>query len=287
MDIRAIILGLGFCFMWSSAFTSARVIVDYAPPLTTLAIRFYLAGFIGIGIAWMMGQRPTLTAGQWRAVVIFGLCQNALYLGFNFIAMQTVEASFASIIASTLPLLVAVAGWLVYRERPSPLAFAGLAAGFVGVALIMGSRLQGGIDPYGTLLCVAAVFALTVATMAVRSASGGGNLLMIVGLQMLVGAVILTGPAIVFEPWDVTWSWQLGTAFAYTVVVPGLLATWVWFVLVERIGMVKAATFHFVNPFFGVAIAAALLGEAITSRDILGVAIIAGGILAVQIAKQR
>jgi probable blue pigment (indigoidine) exporter len=42
-----------------------------------------------------------LTKAQWRAVLIFGICQNALYLGLNFVAMQTVEASLAAIIASS------------------------------------------------------------------------------------------------------------------------------------------------------------------------------------------
>ena len=67
--------------------------------------------------------------------------------------------------------------------------------------------------------------------------------------------------------------------------MPGLLGTWVWFRLVGRIGAVRAATFHFLNPFFGVAIAALLLGETLTLWDVLGVAIIAAGILAVQISR--
>ena len=53
------------------------------------------------------------------------------------------------------------------------------------------------------------------------------------------------------------------------------------------IGAVKAATFHFLNPFFGVAIAAAFLGESLGMLDVLGVAIIAAGILAVQVSKQK
>ena len=109
---------------------------------------------------------------------------------------------------------------------------------------------------------------------------------MIVGLQMLVGSAVLTGPAILLESWDVTWSWQLIVAFAYTTLVPGLLATLLWFLLVGRIGAVKASTFHFLNPFLGVAIAAALLGETLGLADVVGVVIIAGGILAVQLSKQ-
>jgi len=283
MDIRALMMGLAFAFMWSSAFASARIIVQSAPPLMSLSLRFLISGLIGIAIARALGQTWQLTPAQWRAILVFGLSQNALYLGLNFIAMQTVEASLAAIIASSMPLLVAFAGWAFAGERLRPLAVAGLAAGFGGVALIMGARMGGGVDLYGVALCVAGAIALTVATLSVRGASaGGGNLLMIVGLQMLVGSALLAGPALALETFDVVWSWQLGAAFSYTVLIPGLAATWVWFLLVGRIGAVRAATFHFLNPFFGVAVAALLLGERLGPYDVIGVAIIMAGILAVQ-----
>ena len=104
MDFRAIIAGLAFAFMWSSAFTSARIIVTNAPPLTVSSVRFLIAGTIAVLIARWMGQTWKLTPQQWRLTIIFGICQNALYLGLNFIAMQTVQASLAAIIASSPPL---------------------------------------------------------------------------------------------------------------------------------------------------------------------------------------
>lgn len=287
MDLRAIGMGLAFALMWSSAFTSARMIVAEAPPLFALALRFLFSGVIGTGIALALGQSLRLTRAQWRATLIFGLCQNALYLGLNFVAMQWVQASVASIIASTMPLMVAFLGWAVFRDRVRPLGLAGLIAGVVGVAIIMGARLSGGVDPVGMALCFGGALALSIATLTVRGASGGGNVMMIVGLQMFVGAAVLSIVSAATEDWTaVHMSPRLLGAFAYTVLIPGVLATWVWFKLVGRIGAVKAATFHFLNPFFGVAIAAAVLGERLGALDLLGVAVIAGGILAVQLSKQ-
>jgi len=287
MDIKAVFMGIAFSVMWSSAFTSARIIVSYAPPLSSLALRFLISGLIGVGIAYLLGQSARLSRKQWFGVVVFGICQNALYLGMNFVAMQTISASIATIIASTLPLLVALAGWLIFSTRVKPMGIAGLVAGFAGVALIMGARIQGGVDLYGLVLCVLGVLSLTVATMAVLGATSGGNVLMIVGLQMLVASLVLWGPAVALETFDVTWTWQLIVAFAYTTLVPGLAATFVWFLLVRRVGMVRAATFHFLNPFVGVVVAAVILGERMGGLDILGVLIIAGGILAVQLSKQN
>jgi drug/metabolite transporter (DMT)-like permease len=286
MDIRAILAGLAFALIWSSAFTSARIIVADAPPILSLSLRFLISGLIGIALARFLGQTWRLTPGQWRATIVFGLCQNALYLGLNFVAMQTVEASLASIIASTMPLAVGFAGWVIFRERLSALGVLGLCAGAGGVALIMGARMQAGADFYGIALCFIAVASLTVATLMVRGASSGGNLLMIVGLQMLVGSAFLVIPGLILDQPVVNWSRKLVLAFSYTVLMPGLVATFIWFWLVQRIGAVKAATFHFLNPFFGVMIAAVLLGETLRIWDIVGVVIIMFGILAVQMARQ-
>ena len=286
MDIRAILMGLAFAVMWSSAFTSARIIVADAPPLMALALRFTLSGAFAVLIALWMGQNWRLTRLQWRATVIFGICQNALYLGLNFVAMQRIEASLAAIIASTMPLLVGVAGWLFAGQRMSPLGVAGLIAGFCGVVMIMGARMGAGADLYGIGLCVIGVMSLTVATLALRNASSGGNFMMVVGLQMLIGSAVLWPAGLLLEVPEVTMSTTLVLAFVYTTLVPGLAATLVWFWLVNRIGAVKAATFHFLNPFLGVAIASVILSERLGAADILGVIVIALGILAVQIARQ-
>jgi len=286
MDFRALFMGLAFALIWSSAFTSARIIVVDAPPLASLALRFLISGIIGVCIAVMMGQTWRLTRNQWRATFIFGVCQNALYLGLNFIAMQTIEASLASIIASTMPLMVAFAGWMVFRDRLPMIAIGGLAAGVIGVVIIMGARMNQGVDIYGIALCGVAAVALTIATLSMRGASSGGNLMMVIGLQMLVGSAVLAVTSAAIETIEVNLTWQLVAAMTYTTLAPGLLATWLWFSLVARIGAVRAATYHFLNPFFGVAIAAVLLGEQLGMMDLVGVAIITFGILAVQLSKQ-
>lgn len=286
MDLRALAIGLAFAVIWSSAYATARVIVADAPPLLSLAIRFTLSGGLAVAVGLLMGQSLRLTRLQWRATLIFGICQNAIYLGLNFVAMQWIEASLAAIIASTMPLLVAALGWALFGERIRPLGLLGLALGFGGVALIMASRLQGGAEPLGLALCLVAALALALATLMVRGAASGGNLWIVIGYQMWVGGAVLWILAAAGESWQITVSPHWLAAMAYQIVMPGIVATVLWFGLVGRIGAVKAATFHFLNPFFGVATAALLLGEAIRPTDMIGVAIVMAGILAVQMSKQ-
>lgn len=286
MDFKAILMGVSFALVWASAFTATRITVLAAPPLLALVVRFAVSAVIAVALARAMGQSWRLTRAEWRTVVVFGLCQNALYLGFSWAAMQYVEASVSAIIASTMPLIVAALGWTLYGQRLRPAAIAGLVLGVLGVAIIMGARLQHGLNLYGVFLCVCGVIALTFATLAARGAGGSRNMMMIVGLQMAVGALALLVPALALE-WGrpVEWSAALIFSMLYSIFVPGIAATWIWFLLVGRVGAVRAATFHFLSPIFGVAIAAALLGERFGPIDIVGAGIVAAGILMVQLAR--
>ncbi len=200
--------------------------------------------------------------------------------------MQWIEASLAAIIASSMPLLVALLGWLFLGQRLSVIGVVGLGLGFVGVILIMGFRLNTGISELGLIYCILAALALSIATLAVRNTNSEGNLMVIVGYQMLIGGASLSIFSIILETYTVVFDWALLVAFIYTTLAPGLIATVVWFWLVNEIGAIKAATFHFLNPFFGVSIAASILGEPLSVSDYLGVLIVTVGILLVQTSKE-
>ncbi len=288
MDFRSILMGVSFSFIWSSAFTSAKIIVTAASPLMVLSLRFLISGLLGIALARMLGQKIQLNKGEWTVVVIIGISQNALYLAFNFIAMQWIEAGLAAIIASLLPLVVAGVCWFFLGEKTGFIGMLGLTVGFGGVLVIMLDKLSGSSASLGMTLCLIGVAALAAATLYVgRMMSSNKNVLMIVGLQMLVGSIALFPFSLIFETWSIEWSTSFLLAFLYTILFPGLLGTLIWFFLVRRIGPVKAATFHFLNPFFGVLVAAIILSEPLSLRDGIGVTIIMAGILLVQLSRKK
>jgi drug/metabolite transporter (DMT)-like permease len=288
MDFRSILMGVSFSFIWSSAFTSAKILVTAASPLMVLSLRFFISGLLGIALARMLGQKIQLNKGEWTVVVIIGISQNAIYLAFNFIAMQWIEASLAAIIASLLPLVVAAVCWIFLGEKTGFKGMLGLIVGFGGVLVIMLDKLSSSNAYLGMTLCLIAVAALAGATLYVgRMMSLNKNVVMIVGLQMLVGSLTLFPFSLIFETWSIEWSTSFVLAFLYTTLVPGLFGTLIWFFLVRRIGPVKAATFHFLNPFFGVLVAAFILSEPLSISDGIGVTIIMAGILLVQLSRKK
>ena len=287
-DMLAILIGIAFALMWSSAFSVVKIALADAPPFLMLMLRFFVSGLVAVLIAWSLGQRLPSQGQQWKAIVLLGLCQNSLYLGLNFKAMTLVPAGLAAILASSVPLIVALFCRLFLKERLGWVGYTSLAFGFVGVLVVMGSRVAGGESGLGILLCLLGAVAMASATLIVRNTDLGSGLLMIVGLQMLVGSISLAPVVMLLEdPASVRLTASLVFAFAYITVVPGIIATLVWFYLVRRIGATHAAAFHFLNPAFGVIIAHLLLGELISARDIIGVFIIMVSILAIQLARPK
>ena len=243
---------------------------------------------MGIGLALLMGQSFKLNRRQWLGILLFGFCQNVIYLGANFVSMQWIEASLAAIIASTMPIQVAFLSVIIFRENLSWVGISGITLGFLGVLVIMSTRWNFGFELVGIILCIIASLALCIATLTVKQALLSNNLLMVVGLQMVVGFVFTLIPSLIFESVEsIDFSWELLGAFFYQIIGPGLFGTWLWFKLVNRIGPTKASSFHFLNPFLGIAVAAVLLNENITFYDVLGVIVITTGIIAVQLSKKR
>lgn len=286
VPLLAIVVGVLFSLLWTSAFTAAKIAVASAPPLTLLTARFVFSGAIAVALAFAMGERPPVGRSAWLGIVTLGISQNATYLALIFFAVREVPAALAAIIASALPLTVATVSSALGRERPGGMVVIGLVCGFAGVVVALFQRVNGDASAFGIALCLLALGSLTVATMTVSRFRMGNDFMMIVGLQMLVGALTLGPLALIFESLaDVKPSLELTLAFLHLALIPGLLATFVWFKLIHWIGPTRASVFHFLNPPFAVGMSWAVLGEPITSATTVGVVLITLGILLVQAAR--
>ena len=286
MKFRDLILGLSFALIWSSAFTSARISMFDAPPFLLLSLRFFVSGVIAIGLAYIVGQSINFSKSEWSAIFIFGVCQNTIYLGLNFVAMQWIDASLAATIASLLPLVVTIFLWLFFKEQLTALGLIGLFVGLLGLILIVYPTLQNSFNIVGILFCLIGVLALAIATIVVRN-STNKNMIMMIGIQMMVGSFTLLPLSIAFEVWEINLTLSLITSFLYTTIFPGLIATLIWFKLIYFIGPIKAAAFHFLNPFFGVLIANIILSESLFWQQAIGVLLVTMAILSLQISNIR
>ena len=288
MNLKSLLMGLIFIILWSSAFTSAKVLVSYSPPLLILGIRFLFTGAIGIIINNIFFDKIRLNNNDWKFILSFGICQNTLYLGLNFLAMDRIDAYLAVIVASLLPLFVAIISFLLRKNKIHFLSFIGIVIGFLGCSIILVPKITVNFNLYGLSLCLIAVIALAIATLIIKNGfSKKEQLLPFVSIQMIVGGAPLLLLSLIFEKWTINFSSPFIIAFIYTCFFPGLIATMIWVNLVKRLGVLMASSFHFLTPPTGVVIAYIFLNEEINFNDIFGIIFITIALITIQQANRK
>ena len=279
MELKHILLGVGFAFIWASAFPSAKIAVQFWPPFLFLFFRFSLAGLFSIILGAYLGQSFKFDRTSLLLIVVFGLVQNGLYLGLIFLALTKIDANVSVIIASILPLTVAFFSWILFKNKMSLVGLCGLVIGLFGVLLIMLQRVEREYEMLGIILCLLGLLATTFSTLMITKINiHKNNILIVVGLQMLAGSLFLLPLSYFFEVWAVSFSITFLLTFLYIAAFPGIIGPVIWFYLQKEIGAVKYSSFHFLVPFFGIGISYYLLGETLTLTDMIGVSVIISGL---------
>ena len=287
MELKHILLGVGFAFIWASAFPSAKIAVQFWPPFLFLFFRFSLAGLFSILLGAYLGQSFQFGRKSLLLIVVFGLVQNGLYLGLIFLALTKIDANVSVIIASILPLTVAFFSWILFKTKMNLVGLCGLFVGLFGVLLIMLQRVEREYEMLGIALCLLGLLATTSSTLIITKINiNKNNILIVVGLQMLAGSLFLLPLSYFFEVWSVSFSITFLFTFLYIAAFPGIIGPVIWFYLQKEIGAVKYSSFHFLVPFFGIGISYFLLGETLTLTDMIGVLVIIFGLYLVNRHKQ-
>ena len=279
MELKHILLGVGFAFIWASAFPSAKIAVQFWPPFLFLFFRFSLAGLFSIILGAYLGQSFKFDRRSLLLIVVFDLVQNGLYLGLIFLALTKIDANVSVIIASILPLTVAFFSWILFKNKMSLVGLCGLVVGLFGVLLIMLQRVERDYEVLGITLCLLGLLATTFSTLLITKVNiNKNNILIVVGFQMLAGSLFLLPLSYFFEVWTVSFSMTFLFTFLYIAAFPGIIGPVIWFYLQKEIGAVKYSSFHFLVPFFGIGISYCLLGETLSLTDMIGVFVIISGL---------
>jgi drug/metabolite transporter (DMT)-like permease len=202
--------------------------------------------------------------------------------GLVTVAERDVPSGLAALLVATMPLWVIVLRAL-WGERPGRTTALGVAAGFVGVALL----LLPGQRPEGASL--AACLLVVFAAMCWATGSFAGSRLRLppdpvrsTALQMLLGGGVMTAVAVpAGEPWALDLGAVSGDswlAFAYLVVVGSVVAFTAYAWLLRNVPISTVSTYAYVNPVIAVALGAAILSEPITAATVAGAAIIVASV---------
>jgi len=285
--------------VWGSTYLGMAVMIETMPPLLSAGARYATAGLIMLAVvaaharvigAASVAERPT--RAQWRSAAIIGAL---LLLGGNggvVLAELFIPSGMAAVVIATVPIWLAVLDAAITRRRPSGLVVGGLAAGIVGVAILL-VPVEGleSLDPLGVLLCVGAALSWAVGSIYARHAALPRSGPLGTGMEMLAGgACLVIAGALIGEigRTDVSsFSTASLAAWAYLVVFGSIVAFTAYTWLLARVPVSIVGTYAYVNPIVAVALGAIILSEPITPRTVVAAAVIIGAVVAMVSGRPR
>ncbi len=185
MKVKVFMALVVLALLWGPAFLFVDVAVQDIPPITLVWARVSLAAVILYFVLKFQGQSLPRTGTTWKHGAVAGLLHNtAPYVLLSW-GQQYIDSAVAAILIGTTPLFTMVLAHLFTTDDHFTFSkIAGIALGFVGLAILLGPALGSGIQ-LTTLGLLAAVLA---------AASYAGAI--VYSKQTLHGLPPLVGPMI-------------------------------------------------------------------------------------------
>jgi drug/metabolite transporter (DMT)-like permease len=278
-----------FVLIWSTGFIVAKYGLPYAPPLTFLAIRFFLS--IACFLVWIALARAPWpkTRAQWGHLAVTGLLMHAGYLGGIWSAMKAgMGSGLTALIVGLQPVLTALwVSWMSSSSgeaghaqgRVSPRQWAGLAFGLGGLLLVVSRKFGVGQEVSTlTLACtVFALFCITAGTLYQKRFVQPTDVRTANAIQ-LAAALVVTLPLALFETEAINWNAHFLGAMAWSVLALTLGGSSLLYLLIQRGAATAVTSLLYLVPPTTALMAWALFGESITLATIAGTAITALGV---------
>jgi len=260
--------GLIGVIIFSGSLPATRVAVQAFDPVFLTVARAGIAGLLGLVLLLVFRQtRPA--ARDLLSLVIVAL---GVVVGFPLLtalALQHVTSAHSIVFIGLLPLSTAIFGVIRGGERPKPAFWAFSLAGSL---LVAGFALaQGGeASPLGDGLMLGAIIVcgLGYAEGAKLSRTLGGwqviSWALVLSLPLMAVLTVLWWPASFAAVTVPAW-----LSLGYVSLFSMLIGFVFWYRGLAQGGIAAVGQLQLLQPFFGLALAAGLLGEAVTPAMLL------------------
>jgi drug/metabolite transporter (DMT)-like permease len=285
LDGRSWALLLALAVLWSASFIFVKIAGGEIPIFTFVFLRVALAALALHAFVLASGRRYPQDPRVLRRYAVMGLINNALPFALIVYAIARIGAGAASILNATSPIFaLIVAHGATSDEKVTPAKLIGILLGIAGVAAMVGPEaatgLSGNMVAAGAMLLASFSYGLA----AIFGRSFRGIDASVSATCQLSASTLLLLPVALFV--DRPWTLAMPSAKALMATLGlALLSTALgyvlYFALIMRAGGTNAVLVTLLIPVGSVAFAWALLCEAFTPAEAVGMFLIGLGLLVI------
>jgi drug/metabolite transporter (DMT)-like permease len=272
--------------VWGTSFFFAALALPSFPPFTIVLARVALAAFALALVCRALAIKLPRGRAAWLACAGMGLLNNAVPFALIVAGQQHIPSGLASVVNAATPVFaVLCAHWLTTDEKLTANRLAGTLTGLAGVAILAGPAafVPGqGMELLGILLCLGACLSYGLSGVWARRVRATGMKPLAVSAGQCACSTLMMLPLVLAfdRPWDL----PAPTAQAVAAIVAlGLLNTALAYVmfytLIARAGATNTMLATLLVPVTALLLGTLVLGEALAPRHLLGMAVIAAGLV--------
>jgi drug/metabolite transporter (DMT)-like permease len=290
---RVILAFAAIYLVWGSTYLAISYAVQTLPPFLMAGVRFLVAG--GALYVWALvrgAARPTRF--EWKGAAIIGAL---LLLGGNggvVWAEMRIPSGLAALLVATVPLWMVLIEWWGGGAGPGRSVVAGLAVGFVGLALLIGpADFMGGVpvDPLGTAAVIAGSLCWAFGSVAARRVRLPSSPILGTGMEMLAGGALLLLAGSATGEWGrlelSAVSRESVLALLYLITIGSWIGFTAYVWLLRHVEVSKVSTYAYVNPVVAVVLGWAIAGEPLSPRMLLATFVIVVGVVFITTGRRR
>jgi drug/metabolite transporter (DMT)-like permease len=267
---------------WSFSFLWFKIANKTFHPITIVFIRLLFSVILMTVFLILTNNYMKIKKGDRKLFLMLALFEPFVYfLGESF-GLTYVSATVCSVFISTIPVFATIGAWLIFKERLKAINYAGIITSFIGVIVfILNSDGSISFNIKGLGLLLLAVLSAVGYNLTLSRLVGTYTPVYIVNVQNLIGAVLFL-PLFLILDFKHFISIPLTFDMFKPIIELSIFASCGAFILfawsVRNMGITKANVFSNCIPVFTALFSFILIGEKLTVQNIVGMAIVTGGL---------
>lgn len=269
-----------FLLLWSLGFPVARISLEFAEPMTFLALRYGLVIIILAPLFIILRPPLPQSAADWLHLAVVGLLIQVVYFGFCYLAFALGEsAGTVALIVSLQPILVALLAPKLAGETVGVRRWAGLLCGLGGAALVILARSTAGMTSLaGVTLIAFALLGISAGSLYEKRFGSRQHPVTANLVQYAVGLLGTLPFALAMESGRVEWTGEFILSLAYLVIANSIISLTLLLAMIRHGEVSRVSALFFLVPPLAALLSWAMLGEVIQPLAWPGIILAALGV---------
>lgn len=248
---------------WGTNWPLFRIALEELPVFTFRTLVLSSAVIMLTTILLIRRESFAVPKGKWPALILASAMNIGVWNIATSLAVLHIPSGHASVLAYTMPLWVALLGFVLFGQKLTGRLLAAIAIGAGAVAALMIPNFQSyATAPAGLFWGLLAGFCWAIGTFVVKRTNWSGMGLSLTFWQVLITLPPIAVGALVFDGLPTHWpSTKALAATVYTGAIPMALGTAIWFTLVKLLPAQVAALSSIAIPIVAIVSGILLLNE--------------------------